>query len=307
MQYIPRDIIDYIMDNVKYPVAIIGCRAAYPEMSLDCCEYDIAVYNKQFNGNKFIRLGGYGIELINLREISITNAMNLYKMIVIRDDDSLTLSSLSSSFNKLFASQQYRKILRAFGKKSIVNSLFYHDKIINSIHNNSILAAMWLKIAAYDFLEGILALSGIKPMNIHQLNQIRTITIERQDIADGVKTALECIGIERAMRSTIDRASEAIYELNAMGHDKELIKIKVDYLLQNGMVSDCYYYLGKIGRRCLDDRDDRFLSKYLKLIQIAMDLTKDMQQIAMLQRNLFSISKISLKELSNYYSWCNRL
>ena len=307
MQHIPSELVDYISNNFRYPAGIIGCRATNPEMSLDCCEYDIAIFNKQSADNRFIRLGNHGLELITLTETSRINVMKLHNMIIIQDDDSLSLSS-SSSANNVFGYQKYyHRVLRDLGKKSIINSLFYHEKITKNIQKNSVLAAMWLKIAAYDFLEGILALSEIKPMPIHELNQIRKITIERQDIAEGVKIALECIGLERATRSTISRSIEAICELNSMQYDKELIKIKVNHLLEKGMVSDCYYYLGKMGHRRLAYRDYKFLSKYMKLIQISMDLTKDMQQLEKLHINLVSISKIILKKLSHYYSGCNRL
>lgn len=311
MQHIPTDLVDYISNNFRYPAGIIGCRATNPEMSLDCCEYDIAIFNKQSAGNRFIRLGNHGLELITLTETSRINVMKLHNMIIIQDDDSLSLSSSSSSIssaNNVSGYQNYYlRALRDLGKKSIINSLFYHEKITKNIQKNSVLAAMWLKIAAYDFLKGILALSEIKPMPIHELNQIRKVTIERQDIAEGVKIALECIGLERATRSTISRSIEAICELNSMEYDKELIKIKVNHLLEKGMVSDCYYYLGKMGHRCLVYRDYEFLSKYMKLIQISMDLTKDMQQLEKLHINLVSISKIILKKLSHYYSGCNWL
>jgi hypothetical protein len=309
LQRLPRDLVDYINNNFRYPAGIIGCRATNPEMSLDCCEYDIAIFKKQSAGNRFIRVGNHGLELITLTEISRTNVMKLHNMIIIQDDDSLSLSSSSlSSANNVSAFQQhYLKVLRGLGKKSIINSLFYHETITKNIQKNSVLGAMWLKIAAYDFLEGILALSEIKPMPIHELNQIRKITIERQDIAEGIKIALECVGLERATRSTISRSIEAICELNSMEYDKELIKIKVNHLLEKGMISDCYYYLGKMGHRCLAYRDYKFLSKYIKLIQISMDLTKDIQQLERLHINLVNISKIILKKLSHYHSGCNRL
>ena len=309
MQHLPRDLVDYINNNFRYPAGIIGCRATNPEMSLDCCEYDIAIFNKQSAGNRFIRVGNHGLELITLAEISRTNVMKLHNMIIIQDDDSLSLSSSSlSSTNNVSAFQQhYLKVLRGLGKKSIINSLFYHETITKNIQKNSVLGAMWLKMAAYDFLEGILALSEIKPMPIHELNQIRKITIERQDIAEGIKIALECVGLERATRSTISRSIEAICELNSMEYDKELIKIKVNHLLEKGMISDCYYYLGKMGHRCLAYRDYKFLSKYIKLIQISMDLTKDIQQLERLHINLVNISKTILKKLSHYHSGCNRL
>lgn len=307
MKRIPSALIDYINDNIRYSVGIIGCRATNPEMSFDCCEYDIAIFNGKSQGNRFVRLGDHGLELMAQKTTSVIDILNLYDMTIIQDNDSLILSSSSSSFNKISAFQHYLAVLRGFGKKSIINSLFYHEKITKSIQKNSVLAGMWLKIAAYDLLEGILALSEIKPMPIHELNQIRAITTQHQDMADGIKIALECIGLERATRSTISRSIEGVCELNSMEYDKELIRIKANHLLKKGMVSDCYYYLGKMGGRCLTDKDDRFLSTYIKLIQISMDLTKDMQQLERLQSNLVNTSKSILKKLSYYYSGSNRL
>ena len=305
LKSIPSALIDYINNNIRYPVGIIGCRATNPEMSHDCCEYDIAIFNRKSDGNRFFQLGDHGLEFISQKKISTTNILDLYNMVIIQDNDGLILSSLS--INKIHSAQDYLKVLRGFGKKSIINSLFYHEKITKSIQKNSVLAGMWLKIAAYDFLDGILALSEIKPMPIHELNQIRTISTKHQDMADGIKIALECIGLERATRSTISRSIEGICELNSMEYDKELIRIKVNHLLRKGMVSDCYYYLGKMGYRCLTDKDDRFLSTYIKLIQISMDLTKDMQQLERLQSNLVNTSRTILKKLSYYYSGRNRL
>jgi hypothetical protein len=298
---IPSDLINYINENIPYPAGIIGCRATNPDMSFDCCEYDIAIFNRQSESNRFVWVGNHGLEFIAVKKMSMTNMLNLYNMIIIQDDNSLILSSTSSSsFNKVYS-------FEALGKKSIINSLFSQEKITKNIEKNSVLAGMWLKIAAYDFLHGILAVSGIKPMPIHELNQIRKVTIEHQDMAEGVNIALECIGLERATRSTISRSLEGICELNSMKYDKELIRIKVNHLLKKGMVADCYYYLGKMAHRCLIDRCDQFLSTYMKLIQISMDLTNDMQQLERLQSNLVNISKSILKKSSYYYSRGNRL
>ena len=88
MQHIPSELVDYISNNFRHPAGIIGCRATNPEMSLDCCEYDIAIFNKQSAGNRFIRLGNHGLELISLTETSRINVMKLHNMIIIHDDDS---------------------------------------------------------------------------------------------------------------------------------------------------------------------------------------------------------------------------
>jgi hypothetical protein len=279
---------EYIDENISCPVGVIGCRATNPEMSFECCEYDLAVFSEQKYGNKILKLGNYKAELINLPLIfTQNNSLDLKGMILLKGNNNFILSSL----NKNFDPKHYLKVLKISGKKRIINSLFYYEAIKKNIEKQSLMASMWLKICAYDFLGGILALSGSKPMPLHELNQIRHMNINRQDIADGVRIALECIGLERAAKSIILRSSGAISELISKEHDKELTLIKIKHLIDNGMFSDCYYYLGKIGQRVLTSKPEGFCSNYIKLIQISLDLANDMPQAENLHSQLVKVSK----------------
>ena len=288
MYKIPFTIKEYIDENISCPVGVIGCRATNPEMSFECCEYDLAVFSEQKYGNKILKLGNYKAELINLPLIfTQNNSLDLKGMILLKGNNNFILSSL----NKNFDPKHYLKVLKISGKKRIINSLFYYEAIKKNIEKQSLMASMWLKICAYDFLGGILALSGSKPMPLHELNQIRHMNINRQDIADGVRIALECIGLERAAKSIILRSSGAISELISKEHDKELTLIKIKHLIDNGMFSDCYYYLGKIGQRVLTSKPEGFCSNYIKLIQISLDLANDMPQAENLHSQLVKVSK----------------
>ena len=91
MKRIPRALIDYINNNIRYPVGLIGCRATNPEMSFDCCEYDIAIFNRNSESNRFFQLGDHGLELIAQKKISTTNMLNLYNMIIIQGYNGLSL------------------------------------------------------------------------------------------------------------------------------------------------------------------------------------------------------------------------
>jgi hypothetical protein len=57
------------------------------------------------------------------------------------------------------------------------------------------------------------------------------------------------------------------------------------------MLPDCYYYIGKIGGKRLLEKSEKFYSKYTKLIQIAMDLSNEVQHIQKLYNCLFKVSK----------------
>jgi hypothetical protein len=154
---------------------------------------------------------------------------------------------------------------------------------------------MWSKLAAYDFLEGILALSGCRPMPLHEPNQIRSLNIEDQNVSAGIDIAMGCIGIERATRTTISRSCSAISQLYSQEYDKELVIIKAKQLIKLGRLPDCYYYIGKMARKVLTTKDPLFYNSYSKLIQVALDLSLDSQQVQSLCFDLFNVAKNVLK------------
>src|SRR4029078_3494098 len=151
--------------------------------------------------------------------------------------------------------------LVAAGKKSLISSLFYQQRMNGA--NNPIVAAMWLKVAAYEFIAGSLALSGSRPMPLHAPEQIRQA--DAGGISDGVQIAFECIGTERATRPAISRSLEAIQELKSNDYDRDLVMSKIRHLLDRHMLADCYYYAGKVAGKSLAGRSDTFHSRYSKL------------------------------------------
>ena len=219
-------------------------------------------------------------------------------MIVVKDfvaDYPFVPSSHAGLSHQSFNYSNYTNALTTFGKKAIVGSLFSYDKIESAVSNNPVLASMWLKISAYDFLEGILALAGYRPMPLHELNQIRNLNFEEQNISDGIKVALACLGIERATRSTISRSSSALLQLYSEGYDKELVMMKARHLFKIGMLPDCYYYLGKMARKVLVNKHGSFFNSYSKLVLMSMDLSIDTPQIQKLKLELFKMAKNVLK------------
>ena len=287
MQTIPNSIKKYVDNNIAWPVALIGCRATNPKISLDCCEYDLAII-REYEGvheDKYMKIGDHNVELINISTNPRKNIISTKGMIFVKD----------LVAHQSFSYSNYTNALTAFGKKAIVGSLFCYDKTETVVSKSPVLASMWLKISAYHFLEGILALAGYRPMPLHELNQIRNLNFEEQYISDGIKVALTCIGIERSTRSTISRSSSAILQLYSENYDKELVIEKAKHLVKLGMLPDCYYYLGKMASKVLVNKDGTFFNSYSKLIQMSMDLGIDAPQIQKLQLQLFATAKNVLK------------
>jgi hypothetical protein len=273
-------------NEIMHPVALIGCRTS--PISLDCCEYDLAIFepsqeDKQVN--QVIQVNKQPVELIHFTGSIKDHVIDLANMAILKDNAKLMLSSAA----KDIILEKYTKTLVSSGKKSLISSLFCQQKMRGTKH--PIVAAMWLKIAAYEFIDGMIALSGNRPMPVHILEQVRQIDARR---AEGVEVALECIGAERATRPAISRSMEAIKELKLNDYDKDLFVSKITHLLERRMLVDCYYYAGRVASKNLVTRIESFHSQYSKLVQLALDLSSDSQSLEKMQKQLFRAVKIGL-------------
>jgi hypothetical protein len=265
--------------EIVYPVALIGCRTS--KMSLDCCEYDLAVFagsQEHSQANQVVQVDNRPIELIHVTGPIKDHIIDLADMVILKDNSKLMLSSAAKDIIR----EKYKKMLAASGKKLLISSLFCQQKMKRA--NHPMIAAMWLKIAAYEFIDGMLALSGNRPMPVHILEQVRQIDSR---MGEGVDVALECIGAERATRPAISRSMEAIKELKSKDYDRELFVSKIRHLLERRMLVDCYYYAGRVASKNLVSRKEIFYSQYSKLVQLALDLVNDLQSLEKMQKRLF--------------------
>lgn len=282
---IPAAVKDYVIKNIPHPSGLIGCHVN-SSWSLDCCEYDIVVFAK--GTNQVIKLPGYTIEAIYLGKQVRDYMVDLKGMVIIKDSKDLTLSAAMQEITDV----KYSRLLAAVGRKWLVSSLFYQQRMKKS--RQPALSAMWLKVAAYHYIAGTLAISGSRPMPLHELAQIRQEDLS-VEVADGVHAALECIGIERATRPSIARSMEAAAEIKSNDYDRDLALSKMNHMLENGMLADCYYYIGRVVAENVSARQDAFLNRYVKLIQIGMDLSSDVQSLEKIQKSLFRATKKNLK------------
>ena len=293
-------------------MALIGCRVTRPEYSLKCCEYDLAVFSGlspihspqsepiKTTENKIVRIGDNWLELIYLPHLSGQNFMSLKNMVVLRDYDNFIIPS-ADGFPRNMDKCYLKRAMKKFGKRYIIDSLFYHENITRNLSKHPLLAAMWLKIAAYSYLQGLLQLEGLNVMPLHELNQIRDLTIEHKNAADGIMSALECIGVERATKSSIRRSLHDTLEFENLNngssnlYDQELFINKAKNLVDKRMIADCYYYVGKRMASSLIRKNSAFLLHNLKFIQDSMDLSADMQFTQRLHQSLFRACKHTLR------------
>ncbi len=292
MMSIPNAVVEYINTNSLYPAGVIGCRAA-SNVSYGCCEYDIAVFCDEMkpNLNRVITLNGITIEIIPFPKIDRMHYVHIRNMIILKDFDSFLVSSLLTKLRE----KRYEGLLRIYGKRKIIASMFLVEAITKNLSKCPTLSSLWLKVAAYDFIEGLLGLMGVKSSPLHELDQIRGLEVKRSEIKTGIDCALECIGVERAGRSVISRALKSVRFLGKAEVCYDLWLTKSQWLLTRGMVADCYHYIGKVATTYLSVKDDKFVIQNLKPIETLLDLTSDSQSNFRLHKQLIKASRDALK------------
>lgn len=287
---IPPSIVEYLDQNIKGRVALIGCRAQDVEISFECCEYDIALLDPYDPLDRVVELEDSVIEFLNFSSRGNQHHMQLESMIPIGYKN---MPLFSPSFNSTNVSRD--RIFIGQAKKMIVNSLFNIERADSHNESKVEFSSLHLKLAAYHLLDGILLCSGIRPMPTHELNQIRTLDEPNQAFATAIKSGLECLGIERASKTTINRSYKALKEILREEDDKHLIFSKIEHLLENGLLADCYYFIGKVGMKYLDRKSTTFAELYPKLSKITFDLNLDIGLIRKTSSMLKDSCKMILK------------
>jgi hypothetical protein len=274
---IPGKIQEYLSEKTDSELALIGCRAddTNTRISYDCCEYDIAVLgeNDMGLGNKIMQVGNDTLEFLDFPKYNHSE-ISLLNMVKLKNKSSNLLVSQDKHSTPKTAIK--RKFI-ASGKRRAVDSLFNVSKI--SATKAELNSALNLKIAAYDLIEGILLTSEIRPMPIHELNQLRQLEVHKDFINEAIQLCIECLGIERATRTIINRSYKALKEILKERYDIGLLESKIEFLVQHGLIADCYYYIGKLVCNHLEKKDYAYQLNYHKLNSLALDLTSDYENI----------------------------
>lgn len=270
----PEKIQEYLSNKKNSELALIGCRADNSNLSYECCEYDIAVLAKNGNGlgNSIMQIGKEKLEFLDFSNYN-QNEISLLNMKKVENKTSSLLIPHKDSIRKT----DIKRIFLSAGKRRAVDSLFNVSK--TSTSKSELHLSLNLKIAAYELIEAILLISEIRPMPIHELNQLRQLEIRKDFIKEAIQLCIECIGIERATRTMINRSFNALKEIFKERYDIGLIESKIEFLVEHGLIADSYYYIGKLVCNHLEKKDYAYQLDYQKLNSLALDLASDYENI----------------------------
>ena len=274
-----------ILENLSienHPVGIGGCKSQGP--SYDCCEYDITV----FDGKKeesFLEHDGnfYHIYHGTLEETS-PDILLQYDGMTILVDEQWELRMLLSKIK-----EKKQQIFNAYVKNCLVESGVCITKAKHGL-NSDPYSSSWVKCAAYFLADAISVLNSHRPSPLHMLKTLRELPKNKTNEVISVIT--DSIGIERATSSLLSRMLKSTIgfsDLITGNFQSKIISRKYNYLIENSLLSDCYFYLGYVNRNNFKKIQDLHRKpELIHLLKTGFDLENDTTKIESDANNLYN-------------------
>lgn len=224
------------------PIGLGGCRN--DGTHFDCCEYNITVMDNKI-GDSVYNIEGDFIKIhhCSLNESSINILNQLQGLNIIQDDQwklQMMLSQIKDKKEQLFASN---------ARGCLVDAGIFSNKAKDSVKNKDPFAGVWIKCASYFLADAISCINSKRPSPTHMLEIIRNA--KKNTITQNFSLIHQVLGIERSSTSLLPRMVKSTIGFSDMVEKNgysEIIQKKYDYLIDNCLLSDCYFYLGYINR-----------------------------------------------------------
>jgi len=258
------------------PVGLGGCRNS--EHSYECCEYNITVFDGKQQEDSIIEFENEFAKIhhasLNENNSNILTQFHNMKTIL---DEQWELQMLLSKIN-----ESKEKIFNDHAKNCLFDSLFCLTKSENGIKSSDPFTSSWQKCAAYFIADAISVLNSTRPSPAHMLDYVRDFKKNR--INEKFSVINDCIGIERATPSLLLRMCKSTIgfsdTIEKNNHSK-IIQAKHDYLVQNSLLSDCYFYLGYVNRNNIMKIKDSIHRKpeLIHILKVGFDIENDSTKV----------------------------
>ena len=183
--------------------------------------------------------------------------------------------------------EKKQQISNAYIKNCLVEAGVCITKTKNGL-NSDPYASSWTKCAAYFLADAVSVLNSHRPSPMHMLKELRELPKNKTN--ETISVITEAIGIERATESLLPRVLKSTIgfsELMTGNFHSKLISRKYEYLIENSLFSDCYFYLGYINRNNFKKVQDLHRKpELIHLLKIGFDLENDPTKIELDANNL---------------------
>ncbi len=269
----------------EHPIGFGGCRN--DGTSFDCCEYNISIFDDK-SGESIREISGNIIKIhhCSLDEDNVSVLTQLKDLTILHDEQ----WKLRIFLEKI--KEKKEKISNSFTQSCLVDAGIFVNKAKESIRTNDLFGAVWIKCAAYFLADALFSINSKRTSPTHMMEITRQL--EKNDLNQAFSLVHNILGVERASTSVLARMVKSTMGFSDMienNGNSSIIKRKYDYLSENSLLSDCYFYLGYINRNNILKIKNRIHKnqEYIHVLKVALDIESDplvieKQASALLQR-----------------------
>ena len=259
------------LSTTNFPIGLGGCRSN--GTSFECCEYNITIFDEK-KSESVHEIDG---ELIKLHHGSLSETdpaiLKQFENMRVLSDDQWKLRIFLSEIKK-----KQTIISDSYTQNCLVDAGICATKAREGVKRSDPLAPIWVKCSAYFLSDAISLLNYKRPSPTHMLESLRRF--EKNRINKNFDTVHECLGIERASTSLLQRmlkSTMGFSDIVEANENSKIIEGKYNYLIQNSFLSDCYFYLGYTNRNNIIKIRDSLHKKtdFIHILRIGLDIEND--------------------------------
>lgn len=231
----------WLSDKLNYdaPLVLGGCRCT--KTSFECCEYNVVVFDSKRTQDETV-IDGRTV-LVHHDSIDTPSSgifTHIPQMHVISDESWSIAPKISAIIKKR------DEIFRHATKSALVDAKILTHTAKKMLDDAPTSAPFWTKSAAYRLADAILHYNMIEPCGSHIMAQLRALPHSTPNAA--LSTVYECLGVERATPSLLERMTKSLVGFLNLGDAGKLaskaIADKVHHLESSLLYADSYYYIG---------------------------------------------------------------
>lgn len=288
-----------IVDNLdlhSHPIALGGCKVH--KTTHECCEYNITVFDGQNVTDQIHQIDNDLIRIHHGKlDESDSDVLQKYENMVIISDNDWRLGIFLSKIR-----EKKEKLRSSTIKGCLVDALYYVTKTKQGLGTDPF-AAVWLKCAAYLVCDALVLFNSKMRSPTHMLEFIRKS--EKNKINESFFAVAEIIGLERATPSLLERMVKSTIGFSDMieaNNHSVIIQRKYEYLVNNSLLSDCYFYLGYVNKINIISISDSMHKRadLIHLLKVALDLEHDQTRIEQQTRILHKLVNDLSMSMQNY-------
>ncbi len=264
-------LISDILSLSNFPIGLGGCRN--DGTNYECCEYNITVMDGKSGEsvhlieNEYVKIHHCSFDAVE------SDALHHLQNMSVVNDDQWKLRMLLSKIK-----DKKKQIAISYARSCLVDAGIFANKARDSVKTKDPFAGVWIKCASYSLADAIFCLNLKRPSPTHMLDTMRDMKKDKTNQKFSI--IHQILGIERSSTSLLSRMVKSTMGFSDMVENNEnsgIVKKKYDYLVDNSLLSDCYFYLGYVNRQnVLKIRNQIHKNpEFIHVLKVGMDMASD--------------------------------